>query len=129
MTARKQTANKTSPRPAKRTPSRAKKAPDATSWAQRVRRPPTPEPEPELPSEVSHEPLPAPEPEPLMPRRRRPRIPRFAATYRLPADVLDLIDDAVIAAADRGERLTKERAVEVAVRAYYGSASQQGDGK
>ncbi len=67
-----------------------------------------------------------PEPAPVAPaapvaavvsRRRAPA--KRPVTYRLTDDVLDLVDAAVLAAAERGERLTKEEAVAVAIRRAY----------
>lgn len=61
----------------------------------------------------------APTPEAPRPKRAR-REPKFPASYRMPADVLDMVDAAVEAAADNGVKLSKEDAVAAAIRAAYG---------
>ena len=61
--------------------------------------------------------------------RRRPVAPtppasmteeRKLAAYRLSKDALDALEDAVYAARKRGQRLTKEQAVEAAILKVYG---------
>jgi hypothetical protein len=47
-------------------------------------------------------------------------IDKKATTLRLPLDVLQLIDEARTAAAEAGDRLTKDEAVTQALRWYYG---------
>jgi len=54
-------------------------------------------------------------------RRRPPRVIKVAATFRLPLDCIDLLDDLVYEAAERGVRVTKEEAVAAAIRAHYGT--------
>lgn len=125
----------------------------ASSWAAKVERKPTPEPEiepaaeaPAAPAEADHRgpaqapgkrapkarqqpaagrraaaPPPEPDPDPVPMRRRPPRVIKVPATFRLPPDCIDLLDDAVYAAADQGVRLTKEDAVAAAIRAHYGT--------
>lgn len=56
---------------------------------------------------------------------RRPRVVKISASYRLPPDVLDLLDQAVQDAAARGERLTKEDAVAQAIRQTYGAEGEK----
>lgn len=53
------------------------------------------------------------------------RIPKKAATFRLPPDVLEYIDQARDQAAARGDRLTKDEAVTMAVRAFWGGKRQR----
>lgn len=47
-------------------------------------------------------------------------VVKKAATFRLPPDVHELIDQAREEAAANGDRLTKDDAVTAAIRAYYG---------
>lgn len=54
------------------------------------------------------------------PRTQTRRVVKFAATYRLPERVLDLIDEAKAVAAEKGEKVSKEDAVAAAVEAHYG---------
>lgn len=71
-------------------------------------------------SEAPEQPEPAsvaPEAPVVRSRRRAPA--KRPVTYRLTDDVLDLVDAAVFAAAEKGERLTKEEAVAVAIRRAY----------
>lgn len=67
----------------------------------------------------------APEPAPdseLAPARRRPlRVIKVPVNFRLPPECIDLLEDAIDNAAAEGVRLTKEAAVEAAIRAHYGS--------
>lgn len=74
---------------------------------------------PAAPEPLEQVPVPpaAPPAAPTIPRRRPPA--KRAVTYRLTDEILDLIDAAVLAAAERGERLTKEEAVAVAIRRAY----------
>ena len=60
---------------------------------------------------------------PEVTRRRPRRIVKHPVTYRLPIVALELIDDAVDAAAARGARLTKEDAVAAAILAHYGGST------
>jgi len=53
------------------------------------------------------------------------RIEKKAATYRLPADVINYIDEARNEAAVRGDRLTKDEAITMAVRAFWGGKRQR----
>lgn len=53
------------------------------------------------------------------------RIEKKAATYRLPADVHEYIDQARQEAAARGDRLTNDEAVTMAVRAFWGGKRQR----
>lgn len=48
-----------------------------------------------------------------------------AAWYRLPEDVLALINQAVAMARLRGDRVTKEAAVIAAIRGFYGDAKKR----
>jgi len=66
------------------------------------------------------------------PRRYGPRGPynvkrvdKKAATFRLPPDVLELIDNAREDAANNGVRLTKDDAVTAAIRAFYGKGRRR----
>ncbi|RYI20446.1 hypothetical protein EVU97_14535 [Dermacoccus sp. 147Ba] len=71
--------------------------------------------------EVSHDAPAAPQRAAETPRAKRPRRePKYPASYRLPADVLDMIEAAVDAAADDGVKLSKEDAVAAAIRTAYG---------
>lgn len=62
--------------------------------------------------------------QPPPPRTRGPynvkHVEKKAATYRLPLDAIQLIEDARTAAAEEGNRLTKDDAVTQAIRWYYG---------
>lgn len=69
------------------------------------------------PAEPAPAPPAAPPAAPVATRRRPPA--KRAVTYRLADEILDLIDAAVGAAAERGERLTKEEAVATAIRRTY----------
>lgn len=61
----------------------------------------------------------------LRPRRAvRPEAPRYARTYRLPEDTLNVIEALYERATEAGERISRERIVERAVSAY---AQQQTD--
>ena len=85
----------------------------------------------------SLEPVPDEETEPAAPaakpaRQGKPRGPynvkkvnKKAATFRLPPDVLELIDNAREEAAQSGVRLTKDDAVTAAIRHYYGSSRRR----
>lgn len=77
-----------------------------TPWADRYSRPATATPPP-----------PAPDATP----RASTRVAKIAVTYRFEADVLDLIDQAVADAAAEGRRLTRQGAVENAIRLAYDS--------
>lgn len=48
-----------------------------------------------------------------------------AATYRLPADVFELIDAEIAAEAAEGNRLTKDAAITRAVRKAYGKPTRK----
>lgn len=52
------------------------------------------------------------------------RAARFPMTYRLEEEVLDLIELAVTAAAEAGERLTRQDAVSEALRQTYGHLAE-----
>lgn len=53
------------------------------------------------------------------------KVDKRAATFRLPPDVLELIDKAREEAAQSGVRLTKDDAVTAAIRHYYGSSRRR----
>ena len=53
------------------------------------------------------------------------KVDKKAATFRLPPDVLELIDNAREEAAQSGVRLTKDDAVTAAIRHYYGSSRRR----
>lgn len=53
------------------------------------------------------------------------RIEKKAATFRLPPDVIEYIDRARDEAAVRGDRLTKDEAVTMAVRSFWGGRRQR----
>lgn len=53
------------------------------------------------------------------------RIEKHPATFRLPPDVLEYIDQARNEAAARGDRLTKDEAITMAVRAFWGGKRQR----
>lgn len=53
------------------------------------------------------------------------KVDKRAATFRLPPDVLELIDNAREEAAQSGVRLTKDDAVTAAIRHYYGSSRRR----
>lgn len=53
-------------------------------------------------------------------RSRRRLPPKHPVTYRLPLDVLDLIEFALDQSYERGEKLSKEDAVATAIRRTYG---------
>lgn len=53
-------------------------------------------------------------------RSRRRLPPKHPVTYRLPLDVLDLIELALDESYERGEKLSKEDAVATAIRQMYG---------
>ncbi|MBG0716891.1 hypothetical protein G3N18_02155 [Microbacterium sp. 2C] len=66
------------------------------------------------------------------PRQGKPRGPynvkkvdKKPATFRLPPDVLELIDNAREEAAESGVRLTKDDAVTAAIRHYYGGSRRR----
>lgn len=96
-------------RPAKKTANAQKATQSAQKAAPRARKSPAsaeqPDPAPVAPVAA------------VMSRRRAPA--KRPVTYRLTDDVLDLVDAAVLAATERGERLTKEEAVAVAIRRAY----------
>lgn len=79
-----------------------------TPWADRYSRPATATQEPVAPARGS---APA----------SSARVAKVAVTYRFEADVLDLVDRAVADAAAEGRRLTRQGAVEAAIRLAYGS--------
>jgi hypothetical protein len=53
------------------------------------------------------------------------RVDKRPASYRLPPDVIELIDQARAEAAARGDRLTKDEAVTMAVRSFWGGKRQR----
>lgn len=53
------------------------------------------------------------------------RIEKHPATFRLPPDVFEYIDQARDEAAARGDRLTKDEAITMAVRAFWGKKRQR----
>lgn len=53
------------------------------------------------------------------------RIEKKSVTYRLPPDVIEYIDQARDEAAARGDRLTKDEAITMAVRAFWGGKRQR----
>ncbi len=53
------------------------------------------------------------------------KVDKKAATFRLPPDVLELIDNAREEAAQSGVRLTKDDAVTAAIRHYDGSSRRR----
>lgn len=53
------------------------------------------------------------------------KVDKKPATFRLPPDVLELIDNAREEAAQSGVRLTKDDAVTAAIRHYYGSSRRR----
>lgn len=53
------------------------------------------------------------------------RIEKKPVTYRLPPDVIEYIDQARDEAAARGDRLTKDEAITMAVRAFWGGKRQR----
>ncbi|WP_047520644.1 hypothetical protein [Microbacterium sp. ZOR0019] len=80
---------------------------------------------------TSAAPAPAPA-EPTTPRtgkKRGPynvqRVNKVPASYRLPPDVIELIDTARNEAAERGDRLTKDEAITMAVRSFWGKRRQR----
>lgn len=71
-------------------------------------------------------------PQPASPRAGKKRGPynvqhldKRPASYRLPPDVIGLIDEARQAATDRGEKLTKDDAVAMAIRSFWGKKRQR----
>ena len=53
------------------------------------------------------------------------RVDKKAATFRLPPDVFEFIDQARNEAAARGDRLTKDEAVTMAIRSFWGGKRQR----
>ncbi|MFJ2535780.1 hypothetical protein [Microbacterium maritypicum] len=53
------------------------------------------------------------------------RVNKVPASYRLPPDVIELIDTARNEAAERGDRLTKDDAITMAVRSFWGKRRQR----
>lgn len=53
------------------------------------------------------------------------RVNKKPASYRLPPDVIELIDTARNEAAERGDRLTKDEAITMAVRSFWGKRRQR----
>lgn len=53
------------------------------------------------------------------------RVEKVPASYRLPPDVIELINQARAEAAARGDRLTKDEAVTMAVRSFWGGKRQR----
>jgi|TARA_B100000700_G_scaffold317895_2_gene410024 hypothetical protein len=53
------------------------------------------------------------------------RIEKHPATFRLPPDVFEYINQARDEAAARGDRLTKDEAITMAVRAFWGGKRQR----
>lgn len=53
------------------------------------------------------------------------RVNKKPASYRLPPDVIELIDAARNEAAERGDRLTKDEAITMAVRSFWGKRRQR----
>lgn len=53
------------------------------------------------------------------------RVNKVPASYRLPPDVIELIDNARNEAAERGDRLTKDEAITMAVRSFWGKRRQR----
>ena len=98
--------------PAKKTTSAPKATQSAQKAAPRARTAPAAAEQPEPAPVAPAAPVAA-----VVSRRRAPA--KRPVTYRLTDDVLDLVDAAVLAAAERGERLTKEEAVAVAIRRAY----------
>lgn len=110
-TRRRQPAKKTTSAP-KATQSAPKATQSAQKAAPRARTAPAAAEQPEPAPVAPAAPVAA-----VVSRRRAPA--KRPVTYRLTDDVLDLVDAAVLAAAERGERLTKEEAVAVAIRRAY----------
>jgi len=71
----------------------------------------------------------APKKSPQAGKKRGPynvqRVDKRPASYRLPPDVIELIDQARAEAAARGDRLTKDEAVTMAVRSFWGGKRQR----
>ncbi|MDZ5146313.1 hypothetical protein [Microbacterium testaceum] len=74
-------------------------------------------------------PAPAPAPTTKTGKKRGPynvvRIEKKPATYRLPLDVHEIIDNARNEAAARGDRLTNDEVITMAVRAFWGKKRQR----
>lgn len=75
------------------------------------------------------EPVPAPTTTTPTGKKRGPynvqRVDKKPASFRLPPDVLDYIAQARNEAAARGDRLTNDEAVTMAVRAFWGKKRQR----
>lgn len=53
------------------------------------------------------------------------RLNKQPASFRLPPDVIDMIDQARQQATERGEKLTKDDAVTMAIRSFWGKKRQR----
>ena len=53
------------------------------------------------------------------------RVNKMPASFRLPPDVIELIDQARNDFAARGDRLTKDEAVTMAIRSFWGGKRQR----